>query len=310
MRAGVVSLCLSMLAAAAAAAFQLRAFEPAFHTWVFALVCALAGVLLSVQGIAGIRPRSVSERFAALGALGGALVCAAMVSASFAVGPPHQLPGSPGQITPVRSGASVLVVFPPVTEQQLRDGTPAESVSVLAGGATTQLAPEETRKVGQYVLRAAIGPIALVRATTPQGKPVTITQPEGATFASPYLMFPGRSGDQRLDLIAVPPLHRTVNITYYASYHDEARHLDIASPFVLVQVAEDNGAALFRGATISGKPLAGGGLRLTFLLGQYPVVTLSSAPATIPFALGTLMIAVGLVGYIWSILKEGSAATA
>src|SRR5215467_14318989 len=117
MRAGAVSLCLSMLAAAAA--FQLRAFEPAFHTWIFALACALAGVLLLAQGIAGMRPRSASERFAALGAFGGALACAAMVSAAFAVGPPHELPGSPGQITPVRSGASVLVQFPPVSEQQL-----------------------------------------------------------------------------------------------------------------------------------------------------------------------------------------------
>jgi hypothetical protein len=310
MRAGVVSLCLSMLAAAAAAAFQLRAFEPGFHSWIFALASALVGVLLLAQGLAGVRPRTVSERFAALGALGGALVCAAMVSAAFAVGPPHELPGSPGQITPVRSGASVFVEFPPVSEQQLRAGAPPDAVSVVAGGSSAQLVPEQTHKVGQYVMRAAIGPIALVRATTLQGKPVTITQPEGATFASPYLMFPGRSGDQRLDLIAVPPLHRTVNITYYASYRDEARHLDIASPFVLVQVAEDNGAALFRGATISGKPLVGGGLRLTFLLGQYPVVMLSSAPATVPFALGGLMIAVGLVGYIWSILKEGSATTA
>src|SRR5215472_6336214 len=124
MRAGVVGLSLSMLAAAAAAAFQLRAFEPAFHSWIFALACALAGLLLLAQGFAGVRPRSVPERFAALGAFGGALVCAAMVSAAFAVGPPHELPGSPGQITPVRSGASVLVEFPAVSEQQLRDGTP------------------------------------------------------------------------------------------------------------------------------------------------------------------------------------------
>ena len=310
MRAGVVSLCLSMLAAAAAAAFQVRAFDPAYHSWVFALASALAGAVLLVQGIAGVRPSTIPERYAAIGALGGALLCAAMVSASFAVGPPHSLPGSPGQLTPVRAGASVVVAFPPMTEQQLRAGTPADDVAVVVRGKSTPLGPEQTLKVGQYVLRSSMGPIALVRAATPQGKSVTITQPEGATFASPYLMFPGQSGDQRLDLIAVPPLHRTVNVTYYPSYHDEARHIDIASPFIIVQVAEDNGAALFRGATISGKPLTGGGVRLTFLLGQYPAVMLSSAPATIPFALGALMIAAGLVGYIWSILKEGRAVQA
>jgi hypothetical protein len=297
-----------MLAAAAGAVFQMRPFEPVFHQWAFAVAAALAGVFLLALGVAGLRPRSAPERFAAIGALGGALVCAAMVAASFAVGPPHALPGSPGQLTPVRPGASVLAQFPPMTEQQLRDGAAPDNVMVLAGGARKELAPGATIKIGQYVLRADIGPIALVRATTPSGTPVTITQPDGATFVSPYLLFPGRSGDQRLDLLAVPPLHRTANVTFYPSYHDEARHIDISSPFVLVQIAEDNGAALFRGATISGKPVQGGGLRLTFLLGQYPNVVLSSAPATLPYVLGVLMLAVGLLGYVWSIVKERPAA--
>lgn len=304
MRAGAASLSIAMLAVAAAAVFQMRPFEPAFHQWIFAVAAALAGVLLLAQGIAGVRPRSTSERFAAVGALGGALVCAAMVSASFAVGPPHALPGSPGQITPVRPGASVLVRFPSIDERQLRDGSSPDDVSVLAGGALEDLPAGATIKAGQYVLQAGIGPIAFVRATTPQGKPVTITQPEGATFVSPYLLFPGRSGDQRLDLLAVPPLHRTVNVTYYPSYHDEARHIDIPAPFVLVQVAEENGAPLFRGATISGRPLLGGGLRLTFLLGQYPNVVISSAPATLPFWLGLLMVAAGLIGYVWCVSRE------
>jgi hypothetical protein len=310
MRAGAASLSIAMIAAAAAGVFQLRPFEPAFHQWAFAVAAALAGVFLLVQGVVGLRPRSAPERFAALGALGGALVCAAMVSASFAVGPPHALPGSPGQVTPVRPGASVLVQFPPITEQQLRDGAAPDSISVLTRGAREDLPPGATLKVGQYVLRADIGPIALVRATTPNGKPVTITQPEGATFVSPYLLFPGRSGDQRLDLLAVPPVHRTVNVTYYPSYHDEARHIDITRPFVLVQVAEENGASLFRGATISGKPVQGGGLRLTFLLGQYPNVIVSSAPATLPYWLGVLMLAAGLLGYIWCVVQERPAAPA
>lgn len=304
MRAGAASLSIAMLAVAAAAVFQIRPFEPAFHEWAFAVAVALAGAFLLVQGIVGLRPRTASERFAAIGALGGTLVCAAMISASFAVGPPHELPGSPGQVTPVRPGASVLARFPLISEQQLRDGGAPDDVLVLAGGALVALPVGATIKVGQYVLHAGIGPIAFVRATTPQGNPVTITQPEGATFVSPYLLFPGRSGDQRLDLLAVPPLHRTVNVTYYSSYHDEARHIDIATPFVLVQVAEENGAPLFRGATISGKPLQGGGLRLTFLLGQYPNVVVSSAPATLPFWLGFLMVAAGLSGYVWCVVRE------
>jgi hypothetical protein len=303
MRPGAAALFVAIVAAAAGAVFQLRPFEPVFHQWAFAVAAALAGVFLVALGIIGLRPLGAPERFAAIGALGGALICAAMVAASFAVGPPHALAGSPGQLTPVRPGASVLVQFPPMSEQQLRDGAAPDDVVVLAGGARRALASGAMIKAGQYVLRADLGPIALVRATTPAGTPVTITQPDGATFVSPYLLFPGRSGDQRLDLLAVPPLHRTVNVTFYPSYHDEAHHIDISTPFVLVQIAEENGAPLFRGATISGKPVQGGGLRLTFWLGQYPNVVLSSAPASLPYGLGVLMLAVGLAGYVWSMLR-------
>src|SRR5271166_5570405 len=141
MRAGAATLCLAMVAATAAAVFQLRPFEPVFHLWAFAVAAALVGVGLLVQGIVGLRPRTAPERFAAIGALGGALACATMVSASFAVGPPHALPGSPGQVTPVRPGASVLVLFPALTEAQLRGDAAPDSVTILAGGTRTELAP-------------------------------------------------------------------------------------------------------------------------------------------------------------------------
>src|SRR6516164_4883922 len=100
MRAGATTLAIAIVAAAAAAVFELRPFEPFFHSWGFAVVAALAGLLLLAQGIAGLRTRDASESFAALGALGGALVCASMVVAAFAVGRPHLLAGAPGQTTP------------------------------------------------------------------------------------------------------------------------------------------------------------------------------------------------------------------
>ena len=88
MRAGATTLAIAIVTAAAAAVFELRPFEPFFHSWGFAVVAALAGLLLLAQGIAGLRTLDASEGFAALGALGGALVCASMVVAAFAVGRP------------------------------------------------------------------------------------------------------------------------------------------------------------------------------------------------------------------------------
>jgi hypothetical protein len=42
---------------------------------------------------------------------------------------------------------------------------------------------------------------------------------------------------------------------------------------------------------------------LTFTLGRYPVVTLASAPATTPLAIGIVMIFAGLIGYAWTNLR-------
>jgi len=307
MRAGVLTLTGAIAAAAAATIFAYHPFEPLFHQWSFAVACAIVGLLLVAQAYAGLRPQTAEERFAALGAFGGALLCAAMVSAAFAVGPPHMVPGSPGQTTPVRQGASLAVRFPTLTQAQMRADDSPDSVDLLEGTSASPLRAGDERRIGQYVLTASSGPIALVRATTLDGKPVTVTQPQGATFISPYLTFPVARGDQRLDYFAVPPLHRTVNVAYYQSYRDETKGIVISSPFILLQIAEESGDQLYRGATISGRPVRAGGMILTFTLGHYPVVMLSSAPAFVPFALGLLLVGAGLIGYLVVVIRAGLA---
>jgi hypothetical protein len=305
MRAGLSTLAVAIVAAAAATFFYLRPFEPLVHHWAFAVIATAAGIALLAQAIVGVRAGDATTRFAALGGLGGALLCATMVAAAFAAGPPHALTGSPGQITPARQGSSVAVRFPDLTPEQLRAGIAPDSVDVLDGNAVQTLHIGDTVRVGQYVLNASQGPVALVRATTPDGRPVTITQPQAATFVSPYLFFPGLHGDQRFDFFAVPPLHRSVTVAYYPFYRDETKGIVINTPFVLVQIAEENGNELFRGATISGRPIRKAGVVLTFTLGRYPVVMLSSAPARFPYALGLLLVIAGVFGYIVALARAG-----
>ena len=302
MRAGAMTLAIAIVAAAASAVFLLRPFEPLFHMWACAVVAGIAGLLLLAQGLAGARAQDGAERFASLGALGGTLLCAAIAWAAFAVGSPHKLAGAPGQATPVRVGASLIVAFPPAGHLDSASDSP-DSVMLLTDGRDRQLRSGQTVKIGQYVLRAAQGPIALVVARTLAGKRVTITQPQGVAFASPYLLFPAAAGEQRLDYFAVPPLHRTVDVTYFPHYRDESRGIDIETPFVLVQVEEQNGAPLYRGPAVSGRTIRGGGVALTFFLGQYPSVDVTSSPALFPSALGALMLAVGLAGYVWQSLR-------
>ncbi len=310
MRAGTPTLVAAIVCAAAATFFVLRPFQAALHGWQFAVAAALVGAVLLLQGIAGLRPLTDEERFAALGALGGALLCAAMVAAAFAVGPPHEIAGAPGQATSVMPGASVFVDYPAAADAMFVPGAALVPVAVVAGNTRSELNDGDQMKVGQYVLRAEAGPMAKVRATSPSGGRVTVTQPQGAAFVSPYLLFPARNGAQRLDLFAVPPLHRTVNVVYYDSYRDDSRHISIPSPFVIVQVAEENGGELFRGATVSGKTIHGGGVNLTFLIGRYPLVMLGSAPATLPYIAGLLMLVAGLTGHIITVLRAPQRAKA
>ncbi|MBV8280692.1 MAG: hypothetical protein JO347_01350 [Candidatus Eremiobacteraeota bacterium] len=303
MRAGFATLGTAIVAAVAAIIFAMRPFDAPFHHWAFAVAAAIVGLALLAQGALGLRPAQPQERFAALGGLGGALLCAAMVSAAFAVGPPHEMSGSPGQIAPLRQGARLAVAFPMVTQTAAGLDAPDAVELLQAGAAPAPLRDGDTRRTGQYVLAVSSGPLAFVRATMPDGRPVTVTQPQGASFASPYLLFPASQGEQRLDYFAVPPLHRTVNVAYYASYRDEARGIMIPTPFVLVQINEENGAQLYRGATVSGHPIRAAGMIVTFTLGRYPAVTLASGPALLPLGLGVLMLVAGLIGYAWTNLR-------
>jgi hypothetical protein len=290
-RAGAPALALAIVTAAAAAVFEARPFLEIFHVWVFAAAATLAALVLLIQGIAGLKPRRGPEGFAAVGALGGALLAGSMVIAAFLVGPPHVVPGVPGQLFPVGPGA--VINYPEVAALDLADGTAPTGVEISSGAGQTRVAAGDMVRLGAYVFTARLGPIAYVSARSPKGAPVTITQPNGATFVSPFLLFPIARGAQRADMFAAPALHRTIQVVYY----DGLPERGITAPFVLLQVAEENGGVVSQGVTVSGKPFHAKGVTLTFALGTYPVVSVGSAPAAAPFYAGLLILAIGLAGY-------------
>ncbi|HXM17671.1 MAG TPA: hypothetical protein VN934_02555 [Candidatus Tumulicola sp.] len=290
-RAGAPALALAIVTAAGAAVFEVRPFLAVFHTWVFAVLALLVGLLLLAQGIASVRARTRAEGFAALGALGGALLAGSMVVAAFLVGPPHVVQGVPGQFYPVGPGAAIS--YPEVSAQRLAANDAPSEVAVSAGAGRARLGPDQEVRLGAYVFTARLTPIAYVAARSAKGLPMTVTQPNGATFVSPYLLFPLQRGAQHIDAFAVPALHRTVQVVYYSGLPERG----ITTPFVLLQVAEENGGVVSQGVTISGKPYRARGVTLTFALGKYPVVSVASAPAPIPFFAGLLMLGAGLVGY-------------
>jgi len=306
MRAGYAEVLLSTLVAAAATLQVLNPFLPAMHAWWVAPATGLAGLYLLIGGL-GTVLRGGGSRLGALAALGGALLAGGLVFAALLVGQPQRVPAVPGQTYRPPNSASVEVSYPDVTVLPSGAG-PAwpDFVSVVEGRRTISARDGDVVRTGGFVFSVQNGPIAYVDARSPQGKPVTVTQPDGPAFLSPFLTFNGLDGDKPEDFFRVPALFRDVQVDYWSGL--PSRGIDI--PFLALRVTEQNdasGRALYEGVAVSGRPLNKAGVSLRFALGVYPVVMMSSAPPVLPFAAGAAMFAVGWIGFAARSLRSGHA---
>ncbi len=289
----VPALGLATIAALIAAAEMVSPFQPLLHVWWFALAVALCGAALLWYAAAALLGRRAGP--AALAALGGAVLAACVASAAFVQGQPQRVPAAPGQVYRPPHGGSTRLAFPDVPAATLAGTQPWPGrVTVSDAFGTRDAAAGEVVRSGEFVFKVDTGPVAHVDASDPKGRPVTITQPDGAAFLSQYLTFTGLDGDKPEDYFALPALHRTVQVDFWPGL--PSRGIDV--PFVVLRIAEENGGALYEGVAVSGRPLRKAGVGLTFVLGTYPVVTASSAPPLVPFWAATAMVAAGLVGSI------------
>ncbi len=268
------------------------------HTWQFAVGAILGAALLAVRAFV-VRFGERGEAYVRLGAVGGAAMAANLAYAAYVVGQPQRIQATPGQMFRPPHSVGTVLRFPPVNARDLLAGHSPDTVSIVAQNVIT-LPEGHTVRSGPYVFHALSGPLAFVSAASTAGEPVTITQPGGAAFLSPYLTFAALEGGQPQDAFALPALHRTVRVAYYSGI--PSRGIDI--PFLVVAIAEENGGLLYHGVALSGKPLVKSGVRLTFLLGTYPVVMLSSAPPIVPFVIGAGLVGIGLLGYVLTTLRR------
>lgn len=306
-----VTLGLAVIVAATAALAAARPFVGTLHTWGLTAVVAVAGLALLVRAFASILgdlwspgyrssgymlrgPMPGAERFAGLSAVGAAVLAAAIVQAEFLAGAPQRIGAAPGQTFLPSPGARVSIRFPTAEFGSSTHGVRA--VLVDAGGRRRELTVGQTLRSGPYVFRAEPWPIAYVRARSPAGKSVTVTQRLGAAFASPYLLFPFQDEGRPADAFEVPPLHREIRVAYYPGLPSAG--IDI--PLLLVQINEENGGTLYQGATVSGKPIKKAGIWLVFALSTYPLVLMTGAPAPVPLSAGLAMVAAALAGYFWT----------
>jgi len=280
----VVTAAIAMVAAVEVAA----PFAPLLHQWWLALVVTLGGTYVLVASVIALR--TLDARASGVACLGGTVLAGSFAFAAFLVGQPERVPGAPGQSYRPAHTTGVAIEFPAVEPQAKAGVLWPGTVDVLGPFGSQTASPGQIVRAGAFVLKVDSGPIAFVDVRSANGEPVTVTQPNGADFLSPYLTFAGLDGDKPEDYFAVPAVHRTIQVDYWPGL--PSRGINV--PFLVMRIAEENGGTLFEGVAVSGRALKRAGLILTFTLGEYPTVTASSAPPLLVFWAGVAMVVAGI----------------
>jgi hypothetical protein len=300
MRAGAPVIGVSMLVAALVCVTQLHPFAAAWHGWGIDLAVALAGAFAVASAVRSAAAQTMHERCAAIAGAGGAILAAAFVYADIVGGAPVRVPAAPGQNYIPEHYAHVGVSYPDVGESAGVRIWPAAAI-IRDGDRTLPLSAGDVVRAGPFVFTAVRWPIARVTASDTRGRPVTTTQPNNVAFLSPYLTFPQIDTDSRpIDFFSVPPLHRDIGVKYF----DGLPSRGITVPFLVLQIREANGAALFDGVAVDGRQVGAAGVRLRFALGTYPAVIAAGAAPIWICTLGIVLVIGGFVGYAFSLPKK------
>lgn len=269
-----------------------------FHTWQYALALVVVAWLL-------ITSASRSRRVLFGVSLLGALIVIADGLASGLLGPDtERLARAPGTVAPLPDvGAAAF--FSSATPQSLAKGNAVITIRrrnhldiLVTGGARKFL--------GARLLTADAKPVAYVEAFDDGGNHLTVTQPTGTAFLSPFVLFRARQeiagGMHPVDGFALPGGNRTVKVVYFTS--DDVTRLHVAvppsatgQPAILYDVFDaPSNHSLGIGVAASGVETEIGGVRLRTTLGTYPQLVIASAPQPYVLILGLFLIVAGLAG--------------
>jgi hypothetical protein len=274
MRPGAAALSVAILVAGFAGVAELQPFAAYVHGYFVDVPVAIASAFLLASAVAGLSVAPAPVRYAALGAFGGALLGAGLLYADIVAGPPVRIPAAPGQAFNAPHMPFVAVDFPDLPEADLNVAHWPDSVDVRDGGRTVSLAPNAIVHANVFAFTNVNWPIARIRARDAAGRPVTTTQPNGASFLSQYLTFPDVDTDGRaVDFFSVPPLHRDVGVKYFKGLPE--RGIDV--PFLALEIRETNGAKLYDGVAVDGRTIAKARVGVTFATGTHPSGILTDA---------------------------------
>jgi hypothetical protein len=271
---------------------------PLFHTWQYALALAVVAWLLIVSAT-----RSKRALFA-ISVLGALIVLADGFASGLLGADTERIARAPGTVAPIPDIAAAAF-FSSASSQSI-----AKNNAVIAirrrNHTDIVVTPGSREFLGAWLLTAEAMPVAYVEAFDDSGDHLTVTQPTGSAFLSPFLLFRTRQeiagGMHPIDGFALPGGNRSVKVVYFSP--DDVVRLKVqlppsaaGGPAILYDVFDaGSNHSLGIGVAASGVETEIGGVRLRATLGTYPQLVVASAPHPYVLILGLFFIVVGLAG--------------
>jgi hypothetical protein len=268
-----------------------------YHSWQYATGVAFAMLVLIMAAWSSLRSGQPGGRRFAL-ALVGALVVAGGGLASGLLGPDTvTVRGTPGTVTPVPD-LRVAAFFGQTDAAGIAAGS---AVVTLRSRTAAQIdvGPGHNVYGSMSIEYLTPGPAAFVDAHDAHGNHLTVTQPQGAAFLSPILLFPGlqpiHGKSYPIDTFAIPAFGNYVRALYFSAADAKLfPHPGVTGPFVLFQMTADNGSELGMAVAESAHPVSLGNVRLQATIGTYPQLSIASAPPLAASGIGLAVFVAGL----------------
>lgn len=285
--------CASMLAVIAQLPYAGNGF---FHTWQYAALLLL-GMVAATRSAA----RAGVDRGLLVTLIGGSLVTAAGAASGLLGADTETLVRYPGAVAPL-ADLRLAAFFPSVDAAAL--GDPRLGVTLRRKDAPAiVLPPGGSRYEGAALLHVERRVAAYVEARDRRGEHLTVTQPAGAAFLSPVLLFTRTEQfDGKalpLDTFALPALRRVVRAIYFAPAQTATfKNAGAAAGKAAILFAfGDERGAIGRNAIVlgtSGQEVEAGAVRLRAVIGAYPALVIAAAPHPLPLVLGSVLFVAGL----------------
>ena len=298
MNARGTTITIALIAIALTFAQDVRPGLDVYHTWQYAALLTIAAIVMAGYAWSARTGSDGSAgRRIALG-LVGALTVAVSGLVSGLIGPDTvAVGGSPGTVTPVPD-LQAAAFFSQADAAAIARGD--ASVALRRKNADPVAVPDGSHVfLGTSIVYLQQRPAAYIVARDARGNPVTVTQPNSASFLSPVLLFPQqqaiRDKSYPLDTFAAPGLHRIVRALYFSA--DDAQtfnHLGSRQPALVLSVNDDSGKSIGLTIAPSGRSVDAGDLRVIATLGSYPQLMVASSPHPAVLAIGSLIFIGGI----------------